>query len=360
MTKKCKVAICAATPFQTLNAINLAVNVLNDGYEIDLFFRDFREDTHSILNELSKYDFFSNIYVYDLRNKNEGLSYYLNDVEQGLMPKRFIEGLMKTPLKLATKKYDVITVTSGTELEVAFTRVFPRARIIAYDDGLGSYIGDIIHDHKLNIIWRLMGRTTKNIWPECLYVNNDSFCESKLSTNILQLPSLESQPLEYKEIIFSIFGAKKTKIYESKKYVYLTQPLTEIGNDAENVNKMIEQIIEKSGNEAIYRKHPRDFHEINISIDEDRTGCLWELICNSQITDNSVLIGICSTAQIMPKIIYDKEPKLIFLYKLFDFEDSSVVEKRFEPIVKKISSIYRKKNQIVIPSNLTELEALLL
>ena len=59
MTKKCKVAICAATPFQTLNAINLAVNVLNDGYEIDLFFRDFREDTHSILNELSKYDFFS-------------------------------------------------------------------------------------------------------------------------------------------------------------------------------------------------------------------------------------------------------------------------------------------------------------
>ena len=112
----------------------------------------------------------------------------------------------------------------------------------------------------------------------------------------------------------------------------------------------------KFKNNGIYRKHPRDTHETRLKFAEDQSCCLWELICGEIINDDNVLLSICSSAQIMPKILYDKEPWIIFTYKLYGLEKSNVYKNRFKPIIEMIKQKYRNMNKVVEPGSIKELE----
>ncbi|RGR73078.1 hypothetical protein DWY25_10990 [Holdemania filiformis] len=352
-----KYAICCATPYQTLNAINLLCNHLSESDEIDLYFRNFTEETNAILSKIREYNIVINIFEYNLKNKNKIISYLFNDFLQASFPALFIRSIVKDKWVKSNKNYDYITITSGTELEVALTRVFKNAKTIAYDDGLGSYTGDIVHDHKLNLIWRILGRTTKNISPEVLYVNNKEFCECSLSLRKEKLIRINEANENYQNMISDIFNYKKEHgdKYNKKKFVYLTQPLEELFVKPTECKKSIENCLNNFYDKGIIRLHPRDCAESFSMFEIDASSTLWELICNMAITDDHVLISSCSTAQLIPKLMYGKEPWIIFTYKLFNPKDKTVIDKRFKPIVDKIKRVYQNKGKIIIPESEAEL-----
>lgn len=181
-------------------------------------------------------------------------------------------------------------------MEVALARIYPTASIIAYDDGLGSYVGDIVHDHKLNIIWKLLGRRTDSIWPECLYVNNVEFCDSKLSKNKKKLLALENTKDNYSSMVYDIFGVSNSSVYDSRHLVYLSQPLGELGANMDRYEDLIENALNEFKEFGIYRKHPRDSRKTMLEFIQDDSNCIWELICGDRVDNNSVLIGIYSLA----------------------------------------------------------------
>lgn len=350
-----KIAICSATPYQSLNALNLACNILDKEDEKDLFYRNFSEETDQILKKIKEYHIFDNIYEFNLVNKKNKIKYYINDFIQAVFPKRFVDGLVKGNIDITDKAYDYITITSGTEFEVALTRIFTQADTIAYDDGLGSYIGDIVHDHKLNIIWRLLGRRTDKIQPIELYVNNAGFCQSTLSDVIKEFPSLNTCGKEYRQMISEIFYKSGKSTYQSKSIVYLTQPYDEIDKGlSESVRKAVDKLkqFEKCG---IVRKHPRDNMNIDIGFQQDCTNSIWELVCDKEITNKHILISLCSTAQIMPKILYGKEPWIVFLYEMFSYKNNPNVKRTFAQITDRIKAAYVDKNKICIPKSEDEL-----
>ena len=165
--------------------------------------------TNAILSKIREYNIVINIFEYNLKNKNKIISYLFNDFLQAFFPALFIRSIVKDKWVKSNKNYDYITITSGTELEVALTRVFKNAKTIAYDDGLGSYTGYIVPDHKLNLISRILGRTTKNISPEVLYVNNKEFCECSLSLRKEKLIRSNEANENYQNMISDIFNYKK-------------------------------------------------------------------------------------------------------------------------------------------------------
>lgn len=349
------IAICVATPFQSLNAINLAMHSLDDSIEKILFYRNYSAITEKILQGISQYTIFDEIYEYDLVKKDNKSLYLLNDLIQAINPGLFLKWITKKHIDVKKKKIDMITVTSGTEFEVALTRIFPDAKTIAYDDGLGSYVGDIVHDHKLKWIWRVLGRRTDAINPISLYVNNVEFCESTLSPKKIALESLNMMNKADKKLLYNIFGMSDINLYSIKRLVYLSQPVDELGKDLEKIENNIEVSLSVFEKDGIYRKHPRDTHEMKVKFAEDKTGCLWELICGEKIDDNNILLSVCSSAQIMPKILYDKEPWIIFTYRLYGLENSSVYINRFKPIIQIIKQKYRNAEKIVEPSSVIEL-----
>ena len=349
------IAICAATPFQSLNAVNLAMHSLDDDTRKILFYRNYSPTTDKILQGILQYSIFDEVYEYDLVKKDNKPLYLLNDIVQAINPRLFLKWITKKHIDIKKQKINMITVTSGTEFEVALTRIFPDAKIIAYDDGLGSYVGDIVHDQKLKWIWRVLGRRTDRIKPICLYVNNVEFCESTLSKKKMRLAPLNTMDKEEKQLLNKIFGMGNTDLYSNRRLVYLSQPIEEVSNGLGKIEKKLEESLEKFADQGIYRKHPRDTHETNLKFTEDQSGCLWEFICGEKINDNSILLSLCSSAQIMPKILYNNEPWIIFTYKLYGLEESDVYKNRFKPIVDMIKHKYRSKKKIIEPESVEEL-----
>lgn len=349
------IAVCVATPFQALNAINLVCNSLTKNDRKVLFYRDYSAESHSILLGIKKYHIFDCIYEYDLERKDNIFKYIINDVVQAVNPLMFVKWITKAHVDLHKESFDKITITSGTELEVALARIYPTASIIAYDDGLGSYVGDIVHDHKLNIIWKLLGRRTDSIWPECLYVNNVEFCDSKLSKNKKKLLTLENTKDNYSSMVYDIFGVSNSSVYDSRHLVYLSQPLGELGANMDRYEDLIENALNEFKEFGIYRKHPRDSRKTMLEFIQDDSNCIWELICGDRVDNNSVLIACCSTTQIMPKILYNKEPWIIFTYKIYGIDKTEFYKTRFYPVITRLRSCYTNKYRIVEPASIEEL-----
>ena len=101
-----KYAICCATPYQTLNAINLLCNHLSESDEIDLYFRNFTEETNAILSKIREYNIVINIFEYNLKNKNKIISYLFNDFLQASFPALFIRSIVKDKWVKSNKNYD--------------------------------------------------------------------------------------------------------------------------------------------------------------------------------------------------------------------------------------------------------------
>lgn len=354
-----KIAIIASTPFQTLNALNLVCNTIEKKAQLELFYRNFSFYTNEILLRIREQNIFSYIYEYDLVSKEKRFRYYCNDFIQAVFPKRFIQQLVKEDIDLTKKQYDYITVTSGTEFETAMSRIFPDAKLIAYDDGLGSYVGDIIHDHKLHWIWSLLGRRTDHMKPTCLYVNNRDFCESILAKDIRSLCTYRQMSQDYRNLISYVFGTFDNNLYADRRIIYLGQPLDELEIGLCEIREKIERILQKYREHIIYRRHPREMHDGESCFYEDQAKTIWEIICEESISDEHVLISVCSSTQIMPKVLFDKEPWLIFTYKIFDLKNRDIVEKRFYPIIRKIRQEYRADSKIFEPDSLEELANIL-
>ena len=354
------IAICSATPYQTLNAVNLACNVLEQRDRKELFYRNFSDETDKILMRLKKYDIFDEIHPYVLKEKRHSLGYYFNDFLQAAYPQAFARSVLSNSVDLSRKNYGCLTVTAGTEMEVALFRIFQNARLIAYDDGIGSYVGDIVHDHHLRFIWRLLGRRTDKIWPEVLYVNNASLCRSKLCANICQLPKMERMSDDYMRMIYDVFGfAERCSFYRSTRLVYLTQPYEELGASIRKNANLIENVIQPYRQNCVIRIHPRDMKANFPDNRLDRGETLWELICENEITDSHVLLCLCSSAAVMPKVLFDKEPWIIFAYRLFSGMEERIEREHFNPLISIIKSSYRDKQKVIVPETANELQAAL-
>ena len=59
------IAICAATPFQSLNAVNLAMHSLDSDVRKILFYRNYSSTTDKILQRILQYSLFDEVYEYD-------------------------------------------------------------------------------------------------------------------------------------------------------------------------------------------------------------------------------------------------------------------------------------------------------
>ena len=76
---------------------------------------------------------------------------------------------------------------------------------------------------------------------------------------------------------------------------------------------------------------------------------MWELIALDDLSEDDVLICFFSTAAFTPKILFDKEPKIIFLFDLLP-------EKMFnaKELVSGLSEIYSNSNKVMVPTTIDE------
>ena len=106
----------------------------------------------------------------------------------------------------------------------------------------------------------------------------------------------------------------------------------------------------------VVRLHPRQKEAEYEGFTLDKNRLLWELIVLQHINNRSVLIASFSTAQLVPKLLYNLEPALIFTYPLYLSDTSSEVYNRIELAVENLKRIYSEPQKIAAIHEYSELK----
>lgn len=309
------------TPYQLLNTINYYCNrtELLD-HTVDVYIGNVFFGFDRYVDALKDEGLFDNIYTYSYaaEKKKAKLLKYI----QVAMPCVFVNSLIKEPFKIKDKAYSHVFVSNLTPMGKAIIAAFPEAKVCYYDDGIGSYrskIGERGITKKHKTFYKLVGKDISCFWPQVMYLNNPEMSNNLWRVELKQLPLLREQSKTFIDMLKRIFGGYP-EVYNTSKVLYLSQPV-ERPTPEENkkwaqIDREVVSQLKKKGN-FILRPHPREKLQEDPQVVYDTSRSLWELICLDAITDDTILIGNCSTAQFMPKFLFDKEPVLILTYRMY-------------------------------------------
>lgn len=280
-------------------------------------------------------------------------------------------------LKLIFNKYKsnkiYIREKESTEIfsqNLIFTLLGPynRTKACKYhyiEEGLSSYT-DFNHRFENRNFWIKMINTfmyNGRLIPkfEYLYIYNQSLYSGIMKTKIL--PKFDISLFQLKKK----YDIQKEKI---PKRIFLGTPIESIdsllaknlsGNDKNNfqlfVREKSESIFSVLKHEKfLYKAHPNEvLNGIYDGFEMYNTNLPWELTVN-YCNDSNIFISFFSTAAITPKILFNKEPRVIFLFRLLQ----PYIFFQAEEFLIRIRNSYYNKDRVMAPRNVKELSEILL
>lgn len=263
-----------------------------------------------------------------------------------------------------TKRFnsDVMQIISQN---FAFTLILSmiirrRSKLFLIEEGLSSYT-DYNHDLKfrnkklviLNTIlpWMYLFPKIESIllYEPKMYLGKNRVIRLpafQLDSNCL-FNSLNNQTLP--NLIF--LGTPMSTLKNVLTAKLNSREIVEFGKLATLLrDNILEILFELSGS---YKKHPSEM-EIPQGVNLLCTNLPWELELES-LSGNATLISYFSTALITPKLLYNKEPNVIFLYKMLEGYDFY----KADEIVERLRDVYSKPQKVYVPHNMNDFKKFL-
>lgn len=343
-----RIAIVCSSRYQLLNAINFACSRANENCmeEIDLFYSlPCLEDAQSIRSRIEDLGLFDDVILFC--NPDYGLEKYNRKMKTLRLLLLGGYAFNKLVIKGSPEKtYDVAMIPCAALQFDLFLAQYRPKRIWLFDDGIGSYQGNIIDATLSPLRKRMANLRGVSFEAEALYVNNALMCSSLSSSCILQLPELNERKID---LLRFVFASGIDKEYRNDDWVYLELHEHGGGDSEHELKNMIRQ----AHPDTIFRPHPATLARSAADTPVQNSG-LWELICYDSISGENVLIGSVSTSLLTPKLLFDREPFVILLYRLLDGGDDgrSVAG---DKILSMLKTGYSDTSKVFVPESLEEL-----
>lgn len=348
--KKC--AYLVDTPLQLLNAIT---HVVSHGLttEADLFIVKQFKGAEAFAIKLSNTNIFRNIFVLDKEKK--GMFKHFYTILGLVMPNIYCKTILKVNIK--DKKYKALYFSAPTKM-FDFIIAASGAKIIyGIEDGIGSYSGNIFRDYLSEKYVKIRWLLRNDYKIKKLYLRVPANYSGVYKNEI---DSLYGEKQIDEVMIYDIFQYKKSELYIKNNFIYMNQPLMDFGKEHLVYEKqIIDEITKNLKLNCIARLHPREIKtDIYSQMQIDNEGNMWELICANDITENAYIVGMFSTAQFVPKYFYNKEPYIIFTFRLYKDLDSSVL-KRYETQAMQLKDLYVNKEKIIIIDSINDIKKII-
>lgn len=346
-----KICFVCETPYQLINSIRISgLKDYKPCYKVLYISRNFRS-SDSVIKNICELDLFNKVYIYDYNRIGRG---YLSRLKELILPSQYLYSLLENSEGLAvnyTKIFLPVYLYFGT----ALIRINKSADIVFYEDGLASYsIKSYAENFSITrrLVFLLTGTRRNLITPKSLYLNCPSLLNSCFSDlNIFKIPEVNDN---HKEIIERIFDSNNDFQYQSKKIVYISQPI-EDEKDYRNLQKrnmIFDLFYNNFKDDVILRLHPREKNNDNGKL-KTESSCNWELLCHSVFCDDTIFITSYSTAAFVPKLIFNKEPYVFFIYPIYEYPQNLI--NNISRIIEDFKRIYDMPEKIVIIKDPTEL-----
>ncbi|MBQ4057554.1 MAG: hypothetical protein IJD40_01330 [Lachnospiraceae bacterium] len=353
---KRKICIICDTEYQLLNALGLINNGFVKNSYIDFYIDEKIIDRYEkLVNELEMFWKVNQVIAFDARSADS----MLQKITKFFSPTLYIKSRMKSSNIFC--EYEEIYIAVPTHFSVSLIFMNKNAAIYYYEDGTASYtenLVNLIYSMLSKVIYRFFGNDLSRVYPQLMYVNNLDFCTNCMCKEVRQSRMIKSGDNEYVNRLNVIFKTN-TELYMNKRIMYLTQPLWQYNTYSSSIKRIDEQIKQSILNleNLVIRKHPADkciYDDVKYVVDTDSG--LWELICEDAITNDSILIALYSTAQLVPYILYSKMPYIVFLYYLYSDLLSKNDIDNYDETVKVLKQKYTDVSKIVVVKTITELE----
>jgi hypothetical protein len=353
--------ICSSN-FTILNSINTVINnSVFKNSESDLIIFHRTDDMKSLSSKIKKTNIFKNVFDFPFIEK-KNIFFFIYTI---LFPKKFIRNnIFKNKSKeLIKNKYD--TIISQNMLYISIFRGLSKAKLFLIDEGLSSYTSRTINPKKRSVYFHI---ANKILFKNKLKHENISYLlyEPKISFS-KNNQILELSKINYKNnLLFNnLFNYKINNLYKYNKFIYLGVPIyglkdlmINLKNTPKNFEEKSKSLISKlfkslKYNKLIYRPHPIENIEIDKNNDNfiiDNYKNMWEIECQNQIRNDHILISFFSTACFTPKLLFDKEPYVIIIYKILNFKFFNA-----DKLLDRLKSIYSDPDKIIIIKDISEL-----
>ena len=375
-----EVCFFCTTPFQIMGAISIVKNekLIN----ADLYIYTSFNDCEKIAAKLEQLRVFRRVFTVDYEKL--GLEMDLTTerfliIKKALIFLLFIKNLLFLN-KTAEKYLDVNAVykriyvsTNNFGGRIAILSYIKRKlpiEVYHYDDGIGSYYsgGELDNIKLYDKVFRMLfvGKRavdipfTKQLFSPDFYQSVCKLSNAAHPQNMKAIKKMEplARCKTNDSIINGIFGLTSDCCIQQRFLFFETIHAEDYNNKGISVAKNIASLTKETvGVEnIIYKFHPRD-KNIDPSLPHiENTSVPFECFCYYNDFSDKVLITNYSTAVITPKIFYDQEPTIVFLYKIMsDYLISNIDT----TIVDALKAIYSDKSKIIIPENVEELTAAL-
>lgn len=252
-------------------------------------------------------------------------------------------------------EFDVVVVPSVSLESQIFWVEFSHKKLYIVEDGLGSVTGDIVHDGMKNLRRFAYRLQYGDLHLDKLYMNKLIFNNSTSNTEFCELPGDNNDP-EFLSLLEDIFKNKnKGTTYQKGDTIYLQQPVTLWDSSYLEIENKILETANLNCRRLIIRCHPLTINNPRIKgLEYDNENSSWELLCPKILDNNSILMGVFSTAQFSPKQLYDLEPYMIFLYNIIT--PTNIDFSEMTDMIDKLKQSYQHPEKIIVPASLDELQ----
>ena len=229
-------------------------------------------------------------------------------------------------------------------------------RIHYFDDGLGSYSGSIIRvkgaDKALRRIF--VGKKAVEFTYD-LYLYSPELYEAYQEESGLTVHPIRITEKD-KARIARIFDCGQEEHLEYKNILFDTIPSDEFTKEGEAVYRETVKKILSLGN-IVVKQHPRNREPRYDAPYFQNTAVPFEVYCAENNFDDATFFTSCSTAVFTPKLLYDQEPRIVFLYKAMD-EYRKNKSHDCDKLVSCLKDMYRDPEKIKVIEHIEEIQDL--
>lgn len=324
----------------------------NNIKDCDLYYARVTKNTDDLIEQVRKLNVFKNIYVIS----NISIEYPITIrrcIDISL--KKF--GVMKL---LRGKKYDTIYYNTDGWLfnSIIYSGLHDKTtKNVFVENGINPYVTP--YDEKewylrlfinLNFLTCMDGR-----FIDERYVFEPSLIRVPQSGEFHQIEKLDCSDEKLKEQINTVYGYDPEKDnFSDKDIIIMEQGPRREPIDMHALWKKVGEYIDKD--KTIVKAHPRQNDSVLRDLGYDiyeRYVIPWEVLTYNQNMDDKTLLCIFSTSCVNPKLMFDQEPRVVFLYKLIGM-DYSFFGKGMIDFVNGVGNLYKDKTKFFIPETWEE------
>lgn len=340
--------------YQLITILNLHWHRKNAGFENivdydgDIIVLNAFEGAEEIVDILNH----NNVFGFaKLINKkfNTGSLHALSTFSDLMIPNKYIRKYGFDDHEL-DNRYDILQTPKYNQIMASIWQVNPKAELHLFEDGVGTYFlaTDLRSRSKIyRLFYKLFNHNKDFEDYKKVYLYEPDLFVSDKKTLLVTIPKINGDCAAYLKELFSDYITKDN----NKDIFWLAQYFVQ--DDINNICKDAVEVLKEFSDRVLYCPHPRHPYT-NDSFEIANLKRIWELQLLEYDMNNCLLVTFHSTACISPKLLYDYEPYIIFVYPGVS-SDNIAKYKEFYEFMDKFREIYRDSEKIMLASNSEEL-----